>query len=494
VLLCLYVLSAPPYYIRSICSNLLYLRLSKYKSLTCPDLDPLTTEHFRWHNLFTHNELNIILMPVSFNISTYASADLSDSSMSDGEIDEDRNDYSALSNVDPDKNISTNDEKLDCRYYTASEFNKSFPNSNNFSLYHVNLRSIPNNIDKLTYFLEEINLRFNIIAISETWLQEHNTSLYNLRGYNHEYSIRDKRIGGGVSLFISKSIEYKTRSDLVIDIVDVNTLVIEIPKREFQTKHNILVVVCYRPPNVQQSDFIENLDKFLDLVHRENSYVYFTGDTNFNTLKLCSATNTIVNDYHNLFLSYSYQPLIDKPTREINDSSTLIDHVYTNIPQCYTICKSAVMKHQLADHYSIICITDHMIQVSKKTHTVKRDYSIKNKHKFKKSLKSQSWNYIYHAEDINLSFTYFQNQFLYMIEEHFPEKKINIKYDNRLPWVTDGLRNSIKHKHKLINNYKQNPTEDNKDKYKKYHNKLVSLMRTAERNFYHEQLELNNKT
>ena len=86
---------------------------------------------------------------------------------------------------------------------------------------------------------------------------------------------------------------------------------------------------CYLPPNVQQSDCIENLGKCINCIHRENSYVYFTGETNFNT----RLRSIIVNEYHNLFLSYQHP--IDKPRREIHYSTTLIDHVYTNIPQYY---------------------------------------------------------------------------------------------------------------------------------------------------------------
>ena len=45
------------------------------------------------------------------------------------------------------------------------------------------------------------------------------------------------------------------------------------------------------------------------------SYIYFTGDLNVNTLNISPAQDTIATTYNNLFLYYSYKPLLDKPTR-----------------------------------------------------------------------------------------------------------------------------------------------------------------------------------
>ena len=86
-----------------------------------------------------------------------------------GEIDESRIDCSPLSNVDPDINFTMRNKQLDCKYYTESEFNHTFHALNMFSMYHVNMRSIPRNLIKLQYHLEELSHNFTIIAISECY-------------------------------------------------------------------------------------------------------------------------------------------------------------------------------------------------------------------------------------------------------------------------------------------------------------------------------------
>ena len=69
----------------------------------------------------------------------------------DSELNEDGTDYSELANIDPDKNFLTSTKDNKCLYYNDLSFNESFPKQNNFSVYHVNIRSIPRNLDQLTF-------------------------------------------------------------------------------------------------------------------------------------------------------------------------------------------------------------------------------------------------------------------------------------------------------------------------------------------------------
>ena len=65
---------------------------------------------------------------------------------------------------------------------------------------------------------------------------------------------------------------------------------------------------------------------------------------------------------------------------------------------------------------------------------------------------------------------------------------MEIKYNNRAPYITRGIRQSIKQKHKLYDTYLKNLTELNETNYKIHMNKLTSLLRITERNFQEEQL------
>ena len=58
------------------------------------------------------------------------------------------------------------------------------------------------------------------------------------------------------------------------------------------------------------------------------------------------------------------------------------------------------------------------------------------------------------------------------------------------PWITSGLKQSIKQKHTLYQKYIFNQTEENKTVYKIYKNKLRSVIRKAEAEYYKESFNI----
>ena len=55
---------------------------------------------------------------------------------------------------------------------------------------------------------------------------------------------------------------------------------------------------------------------------------------------------------------------------------------------------------------------------------------------------------------------------------------------NDKPWITKGLKHCIKKKHLLYRTYILNQTEENSLKYKTYNNKIHSILRQEENNYY----------
>ena len=79
------------------------------------------------------------------------------------------------------------------------------------------------------------------------------------------------------------------------------------------------------------------------------------GDYNINTLN-CLKTPTQNRDrdkFGNLLSSFSYQQLIDKPTRFSRTHSTLIDNIYTNYPLESEVCTSGIICSDITDHFPI---------------------------------------------------------------------------------------------------------------------------------------------
>ena len=102
---------------------------------------------------------------------------------------------------------------------------------------------------------------FSVICFSETWLVEttsSNKSLYELIQIKlYKYSSNEKaKKGGGVTLDINQSVEFKIQNDLSINSDDVESISVELL---FENRKNTIFNVC-RQPKVQ----IERFEKFLE--------------------------------------------------------------------------------------------------------------------------------------------------------------------------------------------------------------------------------------
>ena len=94
--------------------------------------------------------------------------------------------------------------------------------------------------------------------------------------------------------------------------------------------------VIYRNPELSLTDFNDNLENVLVKIDRDNKYLFLSGDYNVNTLHELSCHASATQDFINIFSSFDYHKLINKPTRVVMagctmKSAMLIDNIYTNI-------------------------------------------------------------------------------------------------------------------------------------------------------------------
>ena len=88
--------------------------------------------------------------------------------------------------IDPDKHFYHQYNNFGNKYYLEDDSNKLLAEKNivtNFSLLHVNSRSLLKNLDHLINYLSIISHRFSVIAVSETWGNVNNEMFLNSSGY-----------------------------------------------------------------------------------------------------------------------------------------------------------------------------------------------------------------------------------------------------------------------------------------------------------------------
>ena len=108
---------------------------------------------------------------------------------------------------DPDQNFFNDKlQETDSLYFSLENFTAISEklNRNNFSLLHLNIRSLNKNIDDFREFLASFKGNFSVIVLTESWCDETaiNNSLLNLENYNSVHQTRKGKKGGGIA-FIS---------------------------------------------------------------------------------------------------------------------------------------------------------------------------------------------------------------------------------------------------------------------------------------------------
>ena len=84
----------------------------------------------------------------------------------------------ALSDNNVELDLSFNTNIIQCDYYLPEEFKKRIENENieeTFSLLHLNIRSILNKFDSFKNLIDALNIPFQIIGRTETWLNDNNS-------------------------------------------------------------------------------------------------------------------------------------------------------------------------------------------------------------------------------------------------------------------------------------------------------------------------------
>ena len=176
-----------------------------------------------------------------------------------------------LINIDPDHNTSPNGLDKQCKNYdTSCEFRKMSKDKNNISLLHTNICSSVNKLKDFKYYLDNLDTQFSFIGISETWATILNKDCLNIPGYNHEQCIRtNKKKGGGTSLYILNSIQYKVRDDLALTKKLYESVFIEEDKALLNTNHNTIIGEIYKPPSSKVKNFNSELEKLLTKIKKE---------------------------------------------------------------------------------------------------------------------------------------------------------------------------------------------------------------------------------
>ena len=294
------------------------------------------------------------------------------------------------------------------------------------------------------HLLDELGHCFSIIGVSETKITKTSLLDFNpsIAGYEFEY-VPTPLAAGGVGMYIKSDLSYTVIEKSSEDAFQALWIEIHLSKRP-----NIICEIMYRQHNTQER-FQEYFDETLERFSTSNKSIFVMGDFHINLLGVETC-----NYAHNFLLSlqsFSLIPTIDKPTRVNKNTATLIDNILVNKLDAEIYSGSIIS--DISDHYSQFCVFQKIKVIRKKGRKKMRDFSSFSENSFADELSQIDWDSVSGAQnDPDHSFTILYNKVNKLLDKHAPHKTLSQRRAKQMqkPWITRGLRKSIKVKNRLF--------------------------------------------
>ena len=211
-----------------------------------------------------------------------------------------------------------------------------------FKTMALNIFSLMPHLDELRIFVSE--QRPHIICITETKID---STIDNSHIEIDDYVVvrNDRnRHGGGVVMYIHKTVNHKLREDLAFS--EIESISIQVKVGNYKP---FIVTSVYRPPE-KPVEYFNELDKLLNSIDHdaEDKETIYLGDTNCDML---DCTNNDTKNLMRLLTKFNLVQLIKSPTSTTATTKTVIDHIITNRPA--SVSKSGVLSCGISDHDAV---------------------------------------------------------------------------------------------------------------------------------------------
>ena len=189
-------------------------------------------------------------------------------------------------------------------------------------------------------------------------------------------------------------------------------------------------------------------------------------------------------------LSNSHIPCITRPTRITKSTATLIDNILVS-HDIYSSINCGIAISDVSNHFPCIITWPNIIKNKKNSLTFDTKKLDEN---FLPDIKNEltiNWNQFLLGKDVNESYQLFHTKLTSTLNKFTEEKKIKIPYKKIIkePWLTKGIIKSNKKQLCLYNEWLQNKTAENYDRYKHYRNALHIIKRHCKVTYYNTQCE-----
>lgn len=343
-------------------------------------------------------------------------------------------------------------------------------NMNELSVVYINIQCLRNKINQLEVFLGSHNI--DIVSFSEHWLRQEELQLLKLLNYKlaAEYC-RFCRQHGGVCIFVKNYINYKQlqllhnfNEEIVFEICGIH-----LPDL------NLIILVSYRSPLGDFSDYLVRLENALSYVSSLNTEIILLGDFNVNLLTGNADCLCLVD----LLQTFNLQQKIHQPTRVYQNSESCIDNCFSDVLD--NLLTASVSDPMLSDHYALY-ITKKYIRANNE-YVSQRPITETGLINFTLDIYNFNWNMVFQQNTAaDMCRTFFKD-FNDIFNINFPQK--NFKRNTRCTnpnWYSEDLK-QMKHELKILDIiHKSTKTLESYELFKKYQKEYNTHLSIARRN------------
>ena len=220
---------------------------------------------------------------------------------------------------------------INCNYVDVNSSNYK-NKKNTLSLFHLNIASLQKNKDELETVLSLIDLKFDIVGITETKLKLSSDPTFNININGFKcFSTPSEANKGGALLYIADRYNAKPLPHLNRIMYKSNQLESAFVEICNKIHKNGIVGCIYRHPSMDINEFNDDfLNPLLESIESDNKKLFLVGDFNIDLLKVDIDSST--TKFFDTITSNLLVPHIIHPTRITTTPRTLIDNIYSNSP------------------------------------------------------------------------------------------------------------------------------------------------------------------
>ena len=190
----------------------------------------------------------------------------------------------------------------------------------------LNVNGIRSHLDEVKLMMKRLGI--HILGLHETKLNNSvPKELTKVSGYQ-QFRLDRTCHGGGISIYVRDSVNFKPRDDITIDGLELICIEIEPPKSK-----PFLVITWYRPPSDPVGSY-DKLEKVLAYLDREGKEMILLGDTNCDLTRR-SSDQLMDNAKHmaDIYELFSFKQLVEEPTRVTLETELSLTTLPQHVPE-----------------------------------------------------------------------------------------------------------------------------------------------------------------